>query len=94
VQHVGWESCFYVNVPVGAAALIMSLLLLRETPSSPAASSFDIPGIVTLSGGLFLLIWGLIKGPDYGSACLGSVQFLARTTPSSGSCCSASASAR
>jgi len=66
VQHIGWESCFYVNVPVGAAALVMSLLVLRETPSSPAASSFDIPGIIALSGALFLLIWGLIKGPDYG----------------------------
>jgi len=66
VQHVNWEACFYVNVPVGVVALTMSLLVLRETPSSPAASSFDIPGIVTLSGGLFLLIWGLIKGSDYG----------------------------
>src|SRR5438093_620130 len=45
VQHVGWEACFYVNVPVGAVALIMSLLVLRETKPSPAASSFDIPGI-------------------------------------------------
>jgi EmrB/QacA subfamily drug resistance transporter len=66
VQHIGWESCFYVNVPVGAAALVMSLLVLRETPSSPAGSSFDIPGIAALSGTLFLLIWSLIKGPDYG----------------------------
>src|SRR6201985_2619683 len=66
VQHVGWEACFYVNVPVGAVALIMSLIVLRETPRSPAASSFDIPGIAALSGALFLLIWGLIKGSSYG----------------------------
>ena len=66
VQHISWESCFYVNIPVGIAALTMSLLVLRETPSSPAASSFDIPGIATLSGALFLLIWGLIKGSSYG----------------------------
>ncbi len=66
VQHIGWEACFYVNVPVGAAALVMSLLVLRETPSSPAASSFDIPGIAALSGALFLLIWGLIKASSYG----------------------------
>jgi EmrB/QacA subfamily drug resistance transporter len=65
VQHISWEACFYVNIPVGAAALIMSLLVLRETPASPA-SSFDIPGIAALSGALFALIWGLIKGPDYG----------------------------
>jgi EmrB/QacA subfamily drug resistance transporter len=74
VQHVGWEACFYVNVPVGAAALIMSLFVLRETPPSPAASSLDIPGIAALSGALFLLIWGLIKGSSYG---WGSVQTLA-----------------
>jgi EmrB/QacA subfamily drug resistance transporter len=66
VQHISWESCFYVNVPVGAAALIMSLVVLRETPPSAAATSFDIPGIAALSGALFLLIWGLIKGSAYG----------------------------
>jgi EmrB/QacA subfamily drug resistance transporter len=76
VQHIGWESCFYVNVPVGVVALIMSLLVVRETPSSPAASSFDIPGIVTLSGALFLLIWGLIKGPDYGWGSARTLAFL------------------
>ena len=74
VQHVGWEACFYVNVPVGVVALIMGLLVLRETPSSPAASSLDIPGIAALSGALFLLIWGLIKGSSYG---WGSAQTLA-----------------
>src|SRR6516162_5017172 len=49
VQHIGWEACFYVNIPVGAAAVIMSLLVLRETPATPA-SSFDITGIAALSG--------------------------------------------
>jgi EmrB/QacA subfamily drug resistance transporter len=66
VQHLNWESCFYINVPVGIIALTMGLLVLRETPPSPAARSFDIPGIALLSGFLFLLVWGLIKGADYG----------------------------
>jgi EmrB/QacA subfamily drug resistance transporter len=66
VQHIGWEACFFVNVPVGVVALVMSLLVLRETPPSPAASSFDVAGIAALSGGLFLLIWGLIKAGSYG----------------------------
>jgi EmrB/QacA subfamily drug resistance transporter len=66
VQHINWEACFYVNVPVGIIALIVGLLVLRETPSSPDARSFDIPGIVLLTAFLFLLVWGLIKGPDYG----------------------------
>jgi EmrB/QacA subfamily drug resistance transporter len=76
VQHVGWESCFYVNVPVGAVALVMSLIVLRETPPSPRASSFDGPGIAALSGALFLLIWGLIKASSYGWGSWRTLAFL------------------
>jgi len=66
VQHINWEACFYINVPVGIIALVFGLLVLRETPPSPAARSFDIPGIALLSGFLFLLVWALIKGASYG----------------------------
>src|SRR5580700_1444553 len=75
VQHVGWEACFYVNVPVGAAALAMSVLVLKETPAA-AASSFDMPGIAALAGALFTLIFGLIKGPDFGWASARTLAFL------------------
>ena len=49
--------------------------MLWETPASPA-SSFDIPGIATLSGALFALIFGLIKGPDYGWGSARTLAFL------------------
>ena len=77
VQHLNWESCFYVNVPVGLIALVVGLLVLRETPPSPAARSFDIPGIALLTAFLFLLVWGLIKAPDYGWASGTSIAFFA-----------------
>jgi EmrB/QacA subfamily drug resistance transporter len=77
VQHLNWESCFYVNVPVGLIALVVGLLVLRETPPSPAARSFDIPGITLLTAFLFLLVWGLIKAPDYGWASGTSIAFFA-----------------
>lgn len=75
VQHLNWEACFYVNVPVGVVALAVGLLVLLETPPSPAARSFDIPGIGLLTAFLFLLVWGLIKGPDYGWASGQSLAF-------------------
>src|SRR6266550_7530273 len=75
VQHIGWEACFYVNVPVGAAALAMSLLVLKETPAAPG-SSFDIPGIAALSGALSALIFSLIKGPDWGWGSARTLAFL------------------
>ena len=76
VQHISWESCFYINVPVGIAALVMGTLIIKETPSSPAARSFDIPGVAALSGALFLLVWGLIKGSDYGWTSARTLGFL------------------
>src|SRR5215467_8266809 len=77
VQHLSWEACFYVNVPVGVIALVMGLLVLRETPSSPAARSFDIPGVGLLTAFLFLLVWGLIKGPDYGWSSTTTIAYFA-----------------
>jgi EmrB/QacA subfamily drug resistance transporter len=66
LQNLNWESCFYVNIPVGIIALVVGLRVIRETPQSPAAKSFDIPGIAFLSAFLFLLVWTLIKGSSYG----------------------------
>src|ERR1700744_2934169 len=65
VQHINWEACFYVNVPVGIIALVVGTLVLKETPPSPVRS-FDFPGIALLSVALFALVWGLIKGSSYG----------------------------
>jgi EmrB/QacA subfamily drug resistance transporter len=76
VQHINWEACFYINIPVGVVALAMGLAALKETPPSHARS-FDIPGIALLSGFLFLLVWGLIKAPDYGWGDGKSVGFFA-----------------
>lgn len=66
VEHIDWESCFYVNVIVGAVALAATLAFVRETAPSPAATSFDVAGIALLSAGLFSLIWALIKASSYG----------------------------
>jgi EmrB/QacA subfamily drug resistance transporter len=77
VQNINWESCFYVNIPVGIAAFILSALALQETPPSPAASSFDFPGIAALTAGLFLLVWALIKAPAYGWGSVPALAFFA-----------------
>jgi EmrB/QacA subfamily drug resistance transporter len=76
VQHINWESCFYVNIPVGIVAIVMATLFVKETPSSNAAKSFDIPGILLLSVSLFALIWGLIKGDSYGWGSAKTIAFL------------------
>ena len=75
VQHISWESCFYINLFLGACALIMTLLFVKETEPSPAAQRFDFAGIALLSAGLFCLVWALIKGSSYGWASAATISF-------------------
>ncbi|WP_344032395.1 MFS transporter [Streptomyces luteireticuli] len=63
VEHVNWQSVFFINVPVGAVALVLGLLVLRDHRAENAPRSFDLLGIVLLSGAMFCLVWALIKAP-------------------------------
>ncbi|WP_432165112.1 MFS transporter [Streptomyces sp. bgisy031] len=66
VQHVSWQSVFFINVPVGVIALVLGLLILKDHRAENAPRSFDILGIVLLSGAMFCLVWALIKAPTWG----------------------------
>ncbi|MEU5609097.1 MFS transporter [Streptomyces sparsogenes] len=65
VEHVNWQSVFYINVPVGALALALGLAILKDHRAENAPRSFDIPGIALLSGAMFCLIWAVIKSGDW-----------------------------
>ncbi len=62
---LGWRWVFLVNVPIGAAALLATLRQVRES-RDPAATGVDLPGLATLTSGLFLLVLGLLRGNDEG----------------------------
>jgi EmrB/QacA subfamily drug resistance transporter len=66
VEHVNWESVFFINLPVGLIALVAGLFILKDVRAENAPRSFDIPGIALLSGAMFCLVWGLIKAPEWG----------------------------
>lgn len=65
VEHVNWESVFFINIPVGALALVMGLLLLLDRRAENAPRSFDLPGVVLLSVAMFCLVWAIIKAPEW-----------------------------
>ncbi|KAB1989884.1 MFS transporter [Streptomyces triticiradicis] len=66
VQHVSWQSVFFINVPVGLIALALGALILLDHRAENAPRSFDLVGIVLLSGAMFCLVWALIKAPTWG----------------------------
>ncbi|MEV4255076.1 MFS transporter, partial [Spirillospora sp. NPDC049652] len=66
VEHVNWESVFFLNAPLGVIALLTGLWVIRESKDEEAAGSFDLPGVALLSASLFFLVWGLIKAGEHG----------------------------
>ncbi|MFF2351038.1 MFS transporter [Kitasatospora sp. NPDC058115] len=66
VEHVNWQSVFFINVPVGLAALVLGLLILKDERAERAPQNLDVPGVALLSAAMFCLVWGLIKAPEWG----------------------------
>ncbi|MFI8517100.1 DHA2 family efflux MFS transporter permease subunit [Streptomyces sp. NPDC085481] len=69
LDTASWHWIFLVNLPVGAAALALAARLLR--PDAPragggAAPRLDVPGLLMLSPGLALLLYGLSLGGERG----------------------------
>jgi MFS family permease len=63
--NFGWRWAFYVNVPLGLAAMAAGYLLVVESRDENA-DGFDIPGFVVVTVGLFGLVLALIEGTRYG----------------------------
>jgi EmrB/QacA subfamily drug resistance transporter len=71
---LGWRWVFFLNVPIGIAALAVTFARLRES-RDPNATRVDWLGLVTFSSALFLLVLGLLRGNDdgWGSATIVSL---------------------
>jgi EmrB/QacA subfamily drug resistance transporter len=63
--YVGWRWIFFVNIPIGFACVAAGLRELHESRDE-SHGGFDLPGLVTLTGGLFALVLGLFRGTDWG----------------------------
>src|SRR6516162_428091 len=66
VDGPGWRWIFFINVPVGLAALALSPGLLRESRAALTRRSYDPAGALTISGALVLLVYAVVKAPDVG----------------------------
>lgn len=65
IEKLSWRWAFYVNVPVGIAALLVGFLFLHEHREA-APGGFDIPGFVLAGSGFALLMYALSEGPGRG----------------------------
>jgi EmrB/QacA subfamily drug resistance transporter len=65
LQHFWWGSVFLVNVPIVVAALITMFLIVPDS-KDPRPGRLDPVGVLLSIAGLVLLVYGIIKGGEYG----------------------------
>ncbi|MFG3148252.1 MFS transporter [Streptomyces sp. NPDC048243] len=63
-EHVSWHWIFWLNVPLGLAVLPLARLRLSESFGN--GNPLDFPGTLLASGGLFGIVYGLVRGPAEG----------------------------
>jgi MFS family permease len=65
-QALGWEAVFFVNVPLTGAAILLAFPLIAQDGSRARDRRFDLPGALSATAGVTLLVFTLVQGPKLG----------------------------
>ncbi len=65
-QYFSWPWIFFVNLPVGVVAFVLSLRLIPESRDEHAHRSYDVAGAVTVTGGLMALVYAIVDAQSAG----------------------------
>jgi EmrB/QacA subfamily drug resistance transporter len=65
VDALGWQSIFYINIPVGIVAVLLAFRFVPES-SDRAGRSLDLPGQALAIAGLATLTYACIEAENYG----------------------------
>jgi EmrB/QacA subfamily drug resistance transporter len=63
-EGLDWHWIFWLNVPIGLAAIALSRARLPQSATHP--TPLDIPALVLLAGGASALVWGLVRASTIG----------------------------
>ena len=77
VENVSWQSIFFLNLPVAAGAVFVTLFATRESRDETAPPSIDVPGVATISVGLAALVLGLVEANAWGWGSAGIISLFA-----------------
>ena len=65
-SYLSWSWIFFVNVPVGIAAIALAPWLLRESRAEVSHRHFDLAGAVSVTSGLMLLVYAMTRASEDG----------------------------
>src|SRR5499425_3220501 len=76
-RYAGWRYIFFLNVPIGAAALLLARRVVPESRLRSARRRYDPLGAVTVTGALVLLVYAISQAPTAGWASARTLALLA-----------------
>jgi EmrB/QacA subfamily drug resistance transporter len=65
-SYLSWSWVFFINIPVGIAAIVLTPLLLQESRAGLANRHFDLPGAASITAGLMLLVYATTRATTDG----------------------------
>src|SRR5499427_3761942 len=77
VRYGGWQYIFYLNVPVGAAALLLARRVVPESRLAGVRRSYDPLGAVTVTSSLVMLVYAISQAPTVGWTAVRTLALLA-----------------
>ncbi|MDX6453477.1 MAG: hypothetical protein QOH16_3526 [Gaiellaceae bacterium] len=76
-RYAGWEYIFFLNVPIGVGALLLTPRIVPESRLETARRRYDPFGAVSVTGGLVLLVYAISNAPNIGWGAARTVALLA-----------------
>ncbi|AIQ62228.1 arabinose ABC transporter permease [Paenibacillus stellifer] len=74
-SYVGWESTFFVNVPITIIAIILAPIVFIESKTESGKRHFDAAGAMSVTAGMVLIVYYLIQSPVEGWGSAGTLPF-------------------
>jgi EmrB/QacA subfamily drug resistance transporter len=65
-EYLSWRWVFFVNLPVGVAATLAALRFVPNSRAEHRIETYDAAGAVTVTGGLLVLVYAIVKAQSYG----------------------------
>jgi EmrB/QacA subfamily drug resistance transporter len=76
VEFLSWEWVFFINVPIALGTIVAAYRFVPESRQEGAVRHFDVAGAITVTSGLLLLVYGIVKSTDWGWGSASTLGFI------------------
>src|SRR4029079_1735403 len=64
-SSLSWSWIFFINVPVGAAVLVLAMRFVNESKADVAHRHFDLPGAASITSGVMVLVYAMTRAVQH-----------------------------